>query len=236
MSLEELCGHAVAMGIGGIDLLPVNDLPTLKPFNLVCPMVGGPGNITNGWNDPLLHDSLVENSEKILPQIAEAGMTNMIVFSGNRRDLSDAEGLRNCAAGLKRITPLAESLGVNIVMELLNSKVNHPDYQCDKSPWGVALCDEVGSPRFKLLYDIYHMQIMEGDVIQTITDFHPYFAHYHTGGVPGRAEIDETQELNYPAICRAIVATGYTGYVAQEFVPKRDPETSLREAIDLCDV
>lgn len=236
MSLDELCQHAVSMGITGIDLLPVKDLPTLKPYGLVCPMISGPGNITNGWNDPALHDGLVENSEKILPEIAAAGMTNMIVFSGNRRELSDAEGLKHCAAGLKRITPLAESLGVNIVMELLNSKVNHPDYQCDKSAWGVALCDAVGSDRFKLLYDIYHMQIMEGDVIQTITDFHPYFAHYHTGGVPGRAEIDETQELNYPAICKAIVATGYTGFVAQEFIPRRDPVTSLKQSIDLCDV
>lgn len=236
LSLDELCRHAVKLGITGIDLLQVKELPTLKPYGLVCPMVGGPGSITKGWNDPSLHDALVENSEKILPQIAEAGMANMIVFSGNRGERSDAEGLKNCAKGLKRITPLAESLGVNIVMELLNSKVNHPDYQCDKSPWGVALCDEVGSDRFKLLYDIYHMQIMEGDVIQTITDFHPYFAHYHTGGVPGRAEIDETQELNYPAICRAIVATGYTGFVAQEFIPRKDPLTSLAHSIDTCDV
>ena len=236
MTLEELCQHAVSFGITGIDLLTIEELPTLKPFNLTCPMVSGPGGISHGWNEVALHDELVAKSEELLPKVAAAGMPNMIVFSGNRRALSDAEGLAACAKGLKRIAPLAESLGVNIVMELLNSKWNHKDYQCDKTPWGAALVDEVGSDRFKLLYDIYHMQIMEGDVIQTITDYHPYIAHYHTGGVPGRAEIDETQELNYPAICRAIVETGYTGFVAQEFIPKREPATSLRESIDLCDV
>jgi hydroxypyruvate isomerase len=236
LTLEELCGHAVSMGITGIDLLSVADLPTIKPFGLTCPMVNGPGGIEHGWNEVALHDELVKKSEELLPQIAEAGMPNMIVFSGNRREMSDAEGIERCAKGLKRIMPLAESLGVNVVMELLNSKWNHKDYQCDKTPWGAALVDEVGSERFRLLYDIYHMQIMEGDVIQTIRDYSKYIAHYHTGGVPGRAEIDETQELNYPAICQAIVETGYTGFVAQEFIPKRDPVASLQQAIALCDV
>jgi len=236
MSLEELCGHAVDLGIGGIDLLTVDELPTLEAFGLTCPMVNGPGGIGHGWNEVALHDELVKKSEELLPRIAAAGMPNMIVFSGNRRELSDAEGLRYCARGLKRIMPLAESLGVNVAMELLNSKRDHKDYQCDRTPWGAALADEVGSPRFKLLYDIYHMQIMEGDVIQTLTDYREYIAHYHTGGVPGRAEIDETQELNYPRICQAIVETGFTGYVAQEFIPKRDPVRSLGQAIDLCDV
>ncbi len=236
LTLEELCGHAVSMGITGIDLLSVADLPTIKPFGLTCPMVNGPGGIVHGWNEVALHDELVKKSEEILPQIAESGMPNMIVFSGNRRELSDAEGIATCAQGLKRIMPLAESLGVNVVMELLNSKWNHKDYQCDKTPWGAALVDAVGSDRFRLLYDIYHMQIMEGDVIQTIRDYSKYIVHYHTGGVPGRAEIDETQELNYPAICQAIVETGYTGFVAQEFIPKRDPVASLQQAITLCDV
>jgi len=236
LTLDELAGQAAAMGIKGIDLLGPDDWPIIKKHGLMCPMASGPGNIKDGWNEPHRHDDLVKNSERMLPLIAEAGYPNMIVFSGNRRELSDAEGIKNCAAGLKRITPLAEQLGVTICMELLNSKWNHADYQCDKTPWGAALVDEVGSDRFKLLYDIYHMQIMEGDVIQTITDYKEYIAHYHTGGVPGRAEIDETQELNYARICQAIVETGFKGYLAQEFVPQRDPIESLRQAVRICDV
>jgi hydroxypyruvate isomerase len=160
----------------------------------------------------------------------------MIVFSGNRDGLSDAEGLRNCAAGLKRLMPMAEERGVTIVMELLNSKVDHRDYQCDRTRWGVDLVKEVGSDRFRLLYDIYHMQIMEGDVIRTVSDNLWAIAHFHTGGVPGRAEIDSSQELQYPAICRAIADGGYRGWIGQEFIPRRDPMTSLREAVQICTV
>ena len=236
LTLDELAGHAAAMGIKGIDLLGPDDWPVIQQHGLICPMASGPGGISDGWNEVSRHDELVKKSEELLPVIAAAGYPNMIVFSGNRRELSDAEGLKNCAAGLKRITPLAEQLGVTICMELLNSKWNHKDYQCDKTPWGAALVDEVGSERFRLLYDIYHMQIMEGDVIQTLTDHIDYIAHFHTGGVPGRAEIDETQELNYTRICQAIVETGFKGYLAQEFVPKRDPVESLRQAVRICDV
>ena len=170
------------------------------------------------------------------PRVAELGCRNMIVFSGNRAGLGDDEGLRNCATGIKRLLPVLEKHDVVAVMELLNSKVDHADYMCDRTPWGARLCQEVGSERFKLLYDIYHMQIMEGDVIATIRAYHSCIAHYHTGGVPGRNEIDETQELNYPAILRAIVDTGYQGFVAQEFIPKRDPLASLRQAVGICDV
>jgi hydroxypyruvate isomerase len=169
-------------------------------------------------------------------ECADAGIPSVICFSGNRRGQSDEEGIEICAEGLKQIMPAAERAGVSVVMELLNSRVNHKDYQCDRTPWGVALCQKVGSERFKLLYDIYHMQIMEGDIIRTIQNNHTYIGHYHTGGNPGRNEIDETQELNYPAIMRAIKATGYQGFVGQEFIPKRDPLTSLREAIRLCSV
>lgn len=236
LTLDELAAHAAAIGIQGIDLLGPEEWPIIAKHGLICPMASGPGPIKEGWNEPHRHDELVKKAEELLPQIAAAGLPNMIVFSGNRRDLSDVEGLKNCAAGLKRITPMAEQLGVTICMELLNSKKDHKDYQCDRTPWGVALVQEVGSERFKLLYDIYHMQIMEGDVIQTITDNIQYIGHFHTGGVPGRAEIDETQELYYPRICQAIADTGFQGYVAQEFIPKRDPIASLRQAVYLCDV
>ena len=175
-------------------------------------------------------------SERLLPLIAAAGIPQMIVFSGNRAGMSDVQGIVNCAVGLKRITPLAEKLGVTIIMELLNSKVDHKDYMCDHTAWGVELVKRVGSPRFKLLYDVYHMQIMEGDVIRTIRDNHTHIGHYHTGGVPGRNEIDESQELFYPRIMKALVELGYDGYVAQEFIPARDPMTSLRQAFALCNV
>jgi len=236
MTLDELAGHAAAMGIQGIDLLGADDWPAIQKHGLTCPMAAGPGNISNGWNEPARHDELVKKSEEMLPVIAAAGLPNMIVFSGNRRELSDAVGLKICAAGLKRIMPLAEQLGVTVCMELLNSKRDHKDYQCDKTPWGVALAQAIGSERFKLLYDIYHMQIMEGDVIDTIQNNIQYIGHFHTGGVPGRAEIDETQELNYTRICQAIVDTGFQGFLAQEFIPKNDPVASLRHAIQICDV
>ena len=236
MSLDELCAAAKEIGLVSIDLLNENEWATVKNYGLTCAMANGPSGIVEGWNLPADHDKLVEESERLLPLVAAAGLPNMIVFSGNRRGMSDSEGLENCAQGLKRIMPLAESLGVTVCMELLNSKRNHKDYQCDHTAWGVELCKRIGSDRFKLLYDIYHMQIMEGDVIATIQENKDYIAHYHTGGVPGRHEIDETQELNYRRICEAIVETGFTGYLAQEFVPARDPIPSLRQAAGICDV
>jgi hydroxypyruvate isomerase len=236
MPLEDLCREAKAMGIESIDLLGPDEWPVAKKYGLTCAMSTGPGKIAKGWNHVENHDELVMKSEELLPQVAAAGLPNMIVLSGNRAGISDAEGLKNCVTGLKRIMGLAEQLEVNVVMELLNSKRNHKDYQCDHTAWGVALIEELGSPRFKLLYDIYHMQIMEGDVIATIQENIQHIAHIHTGGVPGRHEIDETQELNYTTICKAIVETGYKGFIAQEFIPQRDPMASLRQAIQICDV
>jgi hydroxypyruvate isomerase len=236
MSLEDLCRNAKEMGILSVELLGEREWPVVKQFGLTCAVANGPGGITEGWNRPANHDRLVRESERLLPLIKEAGLPNMIVFSGNRAGMPDDEGLANCATGLKRIMPLAEQLGVTVIMELLNSKRSHKDYMCDKTPWGVELCKRVGSPRFKLLYDIFHMQIMEGDVIDTIRENKEFIAHYHTGGVPGRNEIDETQELNYRRIAQAIVETEFTGYFAHEFIPKRDPMASLRAAVQLCDV
>ncbi len=195
------------------------------------------GVIPKAFNRIEHHDLLVSVYEPLLKASAEAGFKQVICFSGNRDGLDEEQGLKNCAIGLKRLLPLCEKLGVTLCMELLNSKVNHPDYMCDHSAWGVALCEELGSEHFKLLYDIYHMQIMEGDVIATIRKHHQHFAHYHTGGVPGRHEIDETQELNYPAIVRAVQDTGYKGYLGQEFQPARpDQLASLKQAVGICSV
>jgi hydroxypyruvate isomerase len=235
--LEQFCEAAKDIGLEGIDLLEIKDFPTLKKHGLQCSMVSGvPGSIASGLNRTENHEKIFKFFEQTIPVVAEHGYENIICFSGNRGGMTDEQGLENCAQGLKRIVPIAEKHNVTVCMELLNSKRSHKDYMCDTSPWGVALCKKVGSERFKLLYDVFHMQIMEGDVISTIEENHQYFGHYHTGGVPGRAEIDETQELFYPAIMRAVVKTGFKGYVAQEFVPRRDPLVSLRQAIQICDV
>jgi hydroxypyruvate isomerase len=237
LSLDELSAAAADIGLGSVELLGPGEWDVVKAHGLTCAMASGPGPIHQGWNREEHHEELLTKGDEMLRQIAAAGLPNMIVFSGNRRRLDDAQGLKNCAKGLKQLTPLAEELGVTICMELLNSKRDHRDYQCDHTPWGAELVQAVGSPRFKLLYDIYHMQIMEGDVIQTIRDFHDHIAHYHTGGVPGRNEIDETQELNYRRIAEAILETGFEGYFGQEFIPKGDdPIASLRAAAHLCDV
>lgn len=235
--LEELCQAAKGMGIKSIELVGPEEWPVLKKYGLTSALPQGAGKgINDGFNDPKFHDELVASYEAIFPKLQAAGLNTVICFSGNRRGMSDAVGLENCAVGLKRLMPSAEKYGITMIMELLNSKVNHKDYMCDHTAWGVELCKKVGSDKFKLLYDIYHMQIMEGDIIRTIQTSHQYIGHYHTGGNPGRAEIDETQEIYYPAVMKAIVATGFKGYVAQEFIPKRDPLTSLREAVMLCDV
>jgi hydroxypyruvate isomerase len=194
-------------------------------------------NLVDGWNDTAFHEQLIRNYTEMIPKVAGAGYKNLICFSGNRRGKDDETGWKNCADGLKKVIGIAEKNGVTLVMELLNSKVNHKDYQCDKTSWGVELAKRIGSPNFKLLYDIYHMQIDEGDVISTIRKYHEYIAHYHTGGVPGRHEIDDTQELYYPAIMKAIVDTGYKGYVAQEFIPSwTDKLAALKKGIEICDV
>jgi len=235
--LEELCIAAKQMGIKGIDLVGPEDWPVLKKHGLHSSMCNGAEiNLVDGWNDPKFHDQLIENYTKMIPLVAKAGYTNLICFSGNRRGKDDETGFNNCVEGLKKILPLAEKHKVVLVMELLNSKIDHKDYQCDRVSWGAELAKRLGSENFKLLYDIYHMQIDEGDVIRNIRTFHPYINHYHTGGVPGRNEIDETQELYYPAITKAILETGFKGFLAQEFIPKHEDKLqSLRNAIKICD-
>ena len=238
LSLEELCVVAKEFGLMGIDLIGPEGWDTLKKYGLESTMCNGAEiSLTEGFNDPKYHPLLVDNYTKLIKQVAQAGFTNLICFSGNKRGMDDETGLENCVTGLQKILPLAEKLGVMIQMELFNSKINHPDYMCDNTRWGIELCKRLDSPNFKLLYDIYHMQISEGDIIRTITDDHQYFGHYHTAGVPGRNEIDETQELFYPAIMKAIVDTGYKGVVAQEFISKNDkPLESLKKSILICDV
>lgn len=225
------------LGVKAIDLIGPKDWPTLKEYDIHCSMCNGAEiSLTEGWNDPKYHETLIKNYTEVIPQVAEAGYTNLICFSGNRRGMNDYVGLQNCVDGLSQIMPLAEEHGVVIQMELFN-QVNHPDYMCDSSLWGVELCKRLGSDNFKLLFDIYHMQIQEGDIIRTIQNYHPYFGHYHTAGVPGRNEIDETQELYYPAIMKAILETGYTGYVAQEFITTwEDNIASLKDGFMRCDV
>jgi len=245
IELEPFCQAAKDIGLQSVELLSVQDFPLLKKYDLVCAMVSGvPGGITQGLNRLENHDRIVAFYEATAPKVAQAGFKNIICFSGNRAGLSDEQGLENCAVGLKRVAPICEKHGVVAVMELLNSKIDHADYMCDHTAWGVELCKRVGSDHFKLLYDTNHMQSMEGDVIRTIQGDQdkgieaaaPYIGHYHTGGVPGCNEIDQTQELYYPDIMQAIVETGYQGFVAQEFIPKRDPLTSLRAGVQICDV
>ncbi len=236
--LDDLCQAAGEIGLQSIDLVEVTDFPVLKKHGLICAMVTGvPGMIPNGLNRVEHHDKIVAWMEQTIPGAADGGAPNIICFSGNRNGMTDEQGLENCAIGLKRIMPTAEKYQITVCLELLNSKRTHPDYMGDHMVWGVELVKRVGSERFKLLYDIFHMQIMEGDLIATIRENHQYIAHYHTGGVPGRGEIDDTQEINYPAVLRAIVATGFKGFVAQEFVPKRsDALASLKQGVFICDV
>lgn len=236
--LEEFLKSLNGLGIKAIDLIGPKDWPLLKKYNIHSAMCNGAEiSLTEGWNDPKHHGTLIKNYTDMIPRVAEAGYTNLICFSGNRRGMDDMVGLQNCVDGLSQILPLAEKHGVVLQMELLNAKVDHKDYMCDNSEWGVALCKALGSEHFKLLYDIYHMQIMEGDIIRTIQKHHPYFGHYHTGGNPGRNEINETQELYYPAIMKAILATGFKGHVAQEFIPTwKDKIAALKEGVTICDV
>ena len=236
--LEELCERGQDIGLQSIELTTVADWPTLRKYNMTCAMGSHQDfSIEKGWNDPALHGVLQEQYRQVIRDAADHGIPSVIVMSGNRGRLSDLDGMRNCAIGLRPMVELAEEAGVTLQMELLNSKIDHPDYMCDHTAWGAALAEMIGSDRFKLLYDIYHMQIMEGDVIRTIRQYAPYIGHYHTGGVPGRHEINDSQELNYPAIIRAIHDTGFDGYVAQEFIPTyEDKIKALAEGIDICSV
>jgi hydroxypyruvate isomerase len=235
--LADFCRAVADIGLTAVDLLEEAEWPVAREHGLVCSMgYAGGGSIPDGLNLKANHDAIVRNFERTIPHAAAMQVPNVITFFGNKRGMSDAEAIANCVAGLNRVKKIGEDHGVTICVELLNSKVNHADYQGDRTAFGVAIVKAVDSPRVKLLYDIYHMQIMEGDLVHTIRDQHQYIGHYHTGGVPGRHELDETQEVNWPAVCRAIVDTGFHGFVAHEFVPTRDPLTSLREAVMLCDV
>jgi len=236
LTLEELCAACVELGIESIELLDPDEWPIVAAHGLTCAVANGPTQIGRGLNRVEDHDRFVRASDDLIPRVAAANIPMMIVFSGNRGEMNDVDGLKNCADALKRMVPAAEAAGVTIVMELLNSRIDHRDYQCDRTAWGVELVNEVASPRFRLLYDIYHMQIMEGDVTRTLIDNLEAIAHLHTGGVPGRREIDHTQELNYRFICESIADAGYRGFVGQEFIPGRNPIASLREAIEICTV
>ncbi|MFM7672800.1 MAG: hydroxypyruvate isomerase family protein [Bacteroidota bacterium] len=242
LSLEELCQVVKKIGFSAIDLVAPSGFKTLQANGIDCSMcyTAGKISLTEGWNRIENHEWLVKDFLEAIPVISRAGYKNLICFTGNRNGMDDETGLKNCVTGLKRIMGVAEKNGITIQLELFNSKVDHKDYMADRSAWGIELCKRLGYANFKLLYDIYHMQISEGDVIRTIRDNHIYFGHYHTAGVPGRHEIDENQELFYPAIMRAIHETGYQGYVAQEFISavKTNSEkiASLKKAIQICDI
>jgi hydroxypyruvate isomerase len=235
--LDELCEKGAQMGLKAIDLLNEDEWEVPRRYGLICSMgYGGGGEIPSAMNRLENHAKIEEAFRKSIPQAAKMGVVNVITFSGNRAGMSDEEGAKNSVIGLNRVKKIAEDHGVTICMELLNSKVDHKDYMCDHTAWGVRVMQEVNSAHVKLLYDAYHMQIMEGDLIRTITQNIDWIGHFHTGGVPGRHELDNTQEVHWDALMRAIAGTKYAGYVAHEFIPTRDPLTSLREAVDLCDV
>jgi hydroxypyruvate isomerase len=236
--MPDFCKAVADMGLTAVDLLQPNEWEQLKPYGLICSMAyAGGGSIPRGLNNKANHDGIVQGFETNIPLAAKQGIPNVITFFGNvQPGMSEAEAIDNCVTGLNRVKKIAEDNGVTVCVELLNSKVDHKGYQGDHTAFGVQVVKAVGSPRVRLLYDIYHMQIMEGDVIRTIRDNKDWLAHFHTGGVPGRHELDGTQELNWAAVCTAIAETGYQGYVAHEFVPTREPLASLREAVALCDV
>jgi hydroxypyruvate isomerase len=236
MPLEDLARESKRIGLESVELLEPAEWPVVQKHGLTCAMAMGVTRIPEGLNRIEHHAKMVPGMIERIGACADAGLPNVICFSGSRGGMDDELGLKNCAIALKQIVGAAEKRKVTVCMELLNSKIDHHDYMCDHTAWGVELVKQVGSERFKLLYDIYHMQIMEGDVVRTIRENHPYIAHYHTGGVPGRHEIDQGQELNYAMISRAIKETGHRGYLAQEFIPVRDPMTSLAEAVSICTV
>ena len=236
MDSEQKAALAVKMGILGMDLVGRNDWPLCKKHGLVATMVAGAGSIKKGLNDKSMHPKFLEDFRTNIKAAAEHKWPNVICMAGDREGIGDEEGMDNCRVVLKEAVKIAEEHDVTICMELLNSKVNHPGYMCDKSSWGFELCRRVNSPRFKMLYDIYHMQIMEGDLIATIRKNIEHIGHFHTAGVPGRHELDDNQEIYYPAVMRAIVEAGYKGYVAHEYTPTRDPVESLVQAVRACDV
>ena len=236
IAIDDLCRQAAAIGLVALDLIEEKDWPVLQKHGLVAAMVSGAATIPNGWNRIENHEKLEADMRQNIVKAAAAKLPNVITFSGNRRGMSDDEGKANCIAGLNRVKKYAEDAGITICLELLNSKIDHKDYMCDHTAWGVDVVKAVGSPRVKLLYDIYHMQIMEGDVIRTIRDNIQYIGHFHTGGVPGRHELDGTQELHWRTVAQAIADLKFEGYFAHEFVPLKDPMTSLKQAFDLCTV
>jgi hydroxypyruvate isomerase len=239
MPLRDFVRMCRRAGVGAVDLLHADEWEVATQARLEV-STGYPARrrdfITRGFNDPANHALLLRELETTLPLARRAGVRNVITMFGNRTGKSEAEEIETCADGLRRIAPLAEETGVTVILEMLNSKVDHAGYAADTTRYGVAVASAVASPRVRLLYDIYHMQVMEGDVIRTIRDNHEWFAHYHTAGNPGRNELDARQELQYPAIMRAIAGTGFSGWVAHEFIPTRDAEAGLREAVRLCDV
>jgi hydroxypyruvate isomerase len=236
MEPQTLLRAAADIGYQAVELAEPEHWPLIRDHGLTIAAVGGHSSLADGLNRRENRDRITQEIEANLELAVKWGIPNLICFSGNRGGLSDEAGAEITAENLRAVAGMAEDAGVTLVLELLNSKVDHPDYQCDRAAWGVRVCEMVASPRVKLLYDIYHMQIMEGDIIRTIQDHHSHFGHYHTAGVPGRHEIDETQELHYPAIVRAIQATGYDGWLGQEFIPTGDPIAALRRAYDLCNV
>ena len=239
LPLDELCEAVKKIGFSAIDLTGPQDWPVLQQHGIYSSMcyTAGDNNLNKGLNNPVYHDQLIKEYLEVIPVMAKAKYKNLICFTGRREGMDDETGMKNCITALQKILPLAEKNGVTLVMELLNSKIDHEDYMCNHTAWGVELCKRTGSENFKLLFDIYHMQIEEGDIIRNIRDNHQYIAHFHTGGVPDRHEINDTQELYYPAVMRAIVKTGFKGYVAQEFMPTRKNKLdSLEEAVKICDV
>ena len=241
LSLDELCRVVKEIGFSAIDLVGPDEWEILKEHGVDSSMCNGAEiSLEEGFCNKDYHSTLIDSYLEHIDLVADAGYKNLICFSGNRDGMDDETGLQNCVEGLKQILGKAEHRGVMIQLELFNSKIDHPDYMGDNTPWAIELADRIQSPNFTFLYDIYHMQISEGDIIRTITDYPEYFGHYHTAGVPGRNEIDDTQELYYPAIMKGIVDTGFDGYVAQEFIPTRDSEeeniAELRKAVALCDV
>lgn len=239
LSLDELCNAIKELGFNAVDLVGPKDWPTLQKHGVYSSMcyTAGDNDLYKGLDNPIYHEKLIREYLDVIPIMAKAGYKNLICFSGTRNGMDDETGMKNCKIALEKILPIAEKNGVVMVMEILNSKIDHKDYMCNHVEWGAALCKMTDSENFKLLFDIYHVQIQEGDIIRNIQDYHQYISHYHTGGIPGRNEINNTQELYYPAVMKAIVDTGFKGYVAQEFVPTYpDKLDSLREAIKICDV
>ncbi len=234
MTIEQVIDLAKSVRLDGIDLLDPAEIQKVRAAKLACPVANGPTTIADGLNRLEHHDDILKRADILFPQISAAGAPLVIVFAGNRRGLDDVQGLQNCVTGLKRLLPIAQKSNLGVVMELLNSRVDHKDHMGDHTDWGLQLCETVGDHRFGLLFDIYHMQIMEGDVIRSIQKAAPWILHYHTAGVPGRGPLDTQQELYYPAIMRAIVATGYRGFIGHEFMPSKDPKAELRAAIAAC--